>query len=210
MLNIFSKIFHLKDSYHYDFDSAKRVCRILIIDDDPQALPFRELKRSGYNIEQVEAVDVDVMRMCEEGTYDVILLDYTGVAPESMTPNDGFGVFDRIRSANPTQYVIAISAKTYDISKTAYFKNANNWLKKPTDLVTAKQMIDQAINHCFDREILFREIEKALRNNGISKKEIEKTIEYLRGHKNDNIGELLGMVKNTTKLSRALSYHSGS
>lgn len=201
MFEILKNMLRSDESYHYDFANAKRVCRILVIDDDPQALPMQELRRSGYNIEQVEAVDVDVMRMCEDGTYDVILLDYTGVAPRNITPDDGFGVFDRIRAANATQYIIAISAKTYDIAKTEYFKNANDWLKKPTDLVTTKNMIDKAINHCFDREIIFREIEKTLRENGVAKKQIDRTIKALKKNQSTDADKLLELVTNTSRLA---------
>lgn len=200
MFKVLTNLFQSDESYHYDFSDAKRVCRILVIDDDAQALPLNELKRSGYNIEQVEAVDVDTLRMCEEGTYDVILLDYTGVAPKSITPSDGFGVFDRIRAANPTQYIIAISAKTYDIAKTAYFKNANDWLKKPTDLVTTQQMIDKAVNHCFDRDIIFHQIEDFLRNDGVHKKEINRIIRILKNTKSNDLEKLLDIIKRAGRL----------
>lgn len=200
---MFSKLkdyWNPSEPHQYDFSRAKRVCRIFIIDDDPQALPVQELQSAGYNVQQVETVDADVMRMCEEASYDVILLDYTGVAPKNITPDDGFGVFERIRSANPAQYIIAISAMTYDIAKTEYFKNANDWLKKPTDLVTTKQLIDKAIHHCFDRAIIFREIETILRDSGVAGKQIGKTIENLKRTRGADLESIQDRVKSTSHL----------
>lgn len=180
MLDFLKWIVQPEQEYHFDFESAKKVCRILVIDDDPQALPMDELVKSGYNISQEEEVDVHLMARCEDEHYDVILLDYIGVAPESITPDDGFGVFDRIRSANSSQYIIAISGQTFDISRTEYFKNANDWLKKPTDLIKTKEKLDKSIRRCFNRNMLLDDIRSILRNEGVSDSDVEKVLRYLR------------------------------
>ena len=74
----------------FDFERSKRSCRIVVIDDDKLAVPIEQLVSDGYNVAQVLEVDASVMRLCEQGTYDLILLDYNGVAPPEITPDDGF------------------------------------------------------------------------------------------------------------------------
>jgi DNA-binding response OmpR family regulator len=181
--------------YRFDFASAKRTCRILLIDDDSTALPLAEVKRDEYNIEQYKNVDPDLLRQCENGVFDVIILDYNGVAPASITPDDGFGVFDRIRGARPEQYIISVSAQTYDISKTAYFKNANDWLKKPTDLTTTKNKLDAAIRYLFDKSAVLERLRAQMLSDGFKQKSIDRVVNHLNSKTYTDLEQLSELVK---------------
>jgi CheY-like chemotaxis protein len=164
----------------FDFDRSKRSCRIVVIDDDNLAIPVDQLLNDGYNIAQLLEVDANAMRLCEQCTYDIILLDYNGVAPPEITPDDGFGVFQRIRQRNPDQYIIAISGKAFDIAKTAYLKEANDWLKKPVSLADTKAKLDKAITACFDKEHVLNEIRLRALAQGLDAKTAEKLVTKLK------------------------------
>lgn len=201
MFRILNRLFSQSAPYVFEFPKAKRNCRILLIDDDPDALPIDDLKSDEYNIEQRKKVDAGLLRNCESAVYDLIVLDYNGVAPASICPDDGFGVFERIRKSNPDQYIISISAQTYDISKTEYFKKANAYLKKPTDLVTTKKALDEGIEQLFHREFIFDRISNALTANGIPKKRAERLIQSLRSEDIKSYSQVESIAQNILKTS---------
>lgn len=188
-------------AYRFDFAQAKRRCRVLLIDDDPNALPLTDITSDDYNISQRTAVDPDLLRQCESGVYDIIILDYNGIAPAAITPEDGFGIFDRIRKANPEQYIIAVSAQTYDISRTAYFKNANDWLKKPTELATTKDKIDTGIRFLFDKNSVLERLRTQMLSDGFRQKSIERVMQRLAEKNYADLDEMNEMIKRVAKVS---------
>lgn len=165
-----------KSEYRFDLSAAKRMARIILIDDDSTALPITDLQRDGYAVHQQHAVDAPLLSRCESSAFDIIILDYNGIAPASISETDGFGVFDRIRKANPDQYIISVSAKTYDISKTAYFKDANDWLRKPTDLSSTKNALDKGIAYLFDRTALLQRLHLQALQEGATVKQADKLV----------------------------------
>ena len=186
--------------YRFDFNGAKQRCRILLIDDDPIALPVKEITKDGYSIVQHLAVDANLLKQCESGIFDIIVLDYNGIAPASITPNDGFGIFDRIRNANPEQYIISVSGQTYDISKTPYFKQANDWLKKPTDLAATKDALDTGIRFLFDKTEILNRLRSQLQAEGTPPRAIEKTLNHVMSKSFTDIDDVVGHVKKIGKL----------
>jgi len=191
-----------KEEYNFDFTTAKRNCRVLVIDDDKQAVPIEELRKSGYFIEQITEVDAGSMHRCEGGEFDIILLDYKGVAPQNISPDDGFGVFERLRSANPLQYVVAISGQTYDISKTEYLSKANDWLKKPIDLVRAKEKLDRGIRERFDKNNVFRELRSALVRGGYPADKIDSVLTAVNGRKFESLDRLIEFMEKGLKVAK--------
>ena len=191
--------------YRFDFNEAKRRCRIVLIDDDPTALPLDEVVKDQYGIVQYKIVDAELLQRCESGAYDIVILDYNGIAPVSITPHDGFGIFDRIRRANPEQYIIAISAQTYDISKTAYFSEANDWLKKPTDLATTKNKIDAGIRYLFDKTAVIQRLKVAMAQEGFKQRSTAKVLNRLASANYANVDEINELIKNITKVTELSS-----
>ncbi len=176
------------------FKSAKLKCRILLIDDDNDALPISDLQADEYAITQIYSVSPVDLRECEQGKYDVIVLDYNGVAPLTLCPDDGFGVFSRIRAANPQQYIIAISAQKYDISQTAYLKEANDYIKKPSNLAETKNSLDEAIKHNFNPNIVYQRIEKTLIDYGVDYKQARKVVDKLKKVRSSDSGEYMKII----------------
>ena len=59
---MFSTIFGLlrgAPPYRFDFAEARRRCRILLIDDDPNALPLEDIKKDDYSISQERIVSYE-------------------------------------------------------------------------------------------------------------------------------------------------------
>jgi CheY-like chemotaxis protein len=189
--------------YRFDYVTAKRRCRILLIDDDPSALPLEDVARDEYNISQQKAVDPDLLRQCESGVFDIIILDYNGIAPVSITPDDGFGVFDRIRNSNPQQYIIAVSGQTYDISKTAYLKDANDWLRKPTDLATTKDKLDSGIRFLFDKTAVLQRLKQQLLKEGVNQKSVDRLINEVLNRSSLDLEEITELLQKITKVVKA-------
>lgn len=116
--------------------------KILVIDDDSNALPLTLLRNEGYSVEHWD--HVRDLRRLEEGDYDIIFLDIHGVAP-NLGSEDGIGVLEAIKRTNPNQIVVAFSGQTFDLSKMDFWKHADDGLKKPVDFLTAKQTIDRML-----------------------------------------------------------------
>lgn len=205
MLAFLKKLFTSRPEYRFDFAAAKRSARIILIDDDKSALPMDDLTRDNYAIRQEVLVTPELLSECETGKFDIILLDYNGIAPASLTKDDGFGVFDRIRAANPDQYIVSISAQTYDISRTAYFKEANGWLRKPTDLAETKNVIDCGIRYIFDKSQVFDRLKRQALAEGVSPKDVEKLINEFTKNDITDLNEALTLVKKLCRISQVSS-----
>ncbi|WP_417793320.1 hypothetical protein [Terasakiella pusilla] len=201
MISNIISMFQPAQVYKFDFSEAKRRCRILLIDDDENALPIKDLLDDGYNISQIQTVDSNNLKNCEEGTYDMIILDYNGVAPKSITPDDGFGIFTRIRSANPSQYIIAISGEAYQISKTEYFEKANDWINKPAPLTPTKEKIDKGIKLLFDLSTVLQGLKEILIKDGIPHKSADKIINHFLTKRVTNLEEAVDFTRRTAKVA---------
>jgi CheY-like chemotaxis protein len=200
MLATIIRLFRRAPPYRFDFAEARRRCRILLIDDDPNALPLEDIKKGDYNISQERLVSPELLRQCEGGVFDIIILDYNGIAPEAVTPDDGFGVFARIKGANPNQYIISISGQTYDISKTEYFQRANDWLRKPTDLATTQDKLDAGIRTVFDKSEALARLRRQLLDDGISARAVDKIISKIENSEFRELDQIANLVKNTSKV----------
>jgi CheY-like chemotaxis protein len=191
------RFLRMQNEYRFDFDEAKRKTRILLIDDDASALPISHLQASDYAIRQEKKVTVELLQACERGDFDIILLDYNGIAPPAICPDDGFGVFDRIRHSNPDQYIIAISGQTYDIARTEYFAKANDWLKKPTDLSSTKTKIDKGIAEIFDKSKILARVRSQAIVDGATSAQADKLARELGARELKDLESAIDFTKKT-------------
>lgn len=116
----------------------KRV-KIIVIDDDKNAFPVKALQTEGYMVEYWK--EVQSLDKLENGEFDIIVLDIGGVA-QHLSEEDGLGVLKQIKRRNPAQVVVALSGQTFDIGKSAFFKQADDVLTKPVDVIRCRQVID--------------------------------------------------------------------
>jgi len=152
---------------------ARKHSRILLVDDDPEALPLSLLKDEGYNITQWEELDADKIRRVEQGEFDVVILDIVGVAPKNVSATDGFGVLEHIKRVNPEQVVIAFSGETFDIKQAGFFEQADDRLLKPVDLVTVARMLDDVLQQYYNLNHYWKAIHAILHDQGVPQSKIE-------------------------------------
>lgn len=120
----------------------RKITRILVIDDDPHSFPIQTLKDEGYNVDYWSSVE-NLLRL-ESGEFDIIILDIGGVATH-LSSQDGLAVLEQLKRTNPAQIIVAFSGQTFDLSKTSFWKLADETLPKPVDVIKCKQVIDNLL-----------------------------------------------------------------
>ena len=145
--------------------------RILVIDDDPHSFPFDTLRREGYAIDHWPKVEN--LQTLEEGQYDIIFLDIQGVAQE-YSREDGLGVLEHLKQANPSQIVVAFSAHSFDLSKNRFWRLADDSLSKPVEAAKCKRLIDNLIESKCTPAHYWQACVELLRRQGVDQRNIER------------------------------------
>jgi DNA-binding response OmpR family regulator len=161
----------LKDlNIQLSFDEIRKRARILVIDDDEQAFPYKLLQKEGYNVEYWPKIDR--LRDLESGEYDIIVLDIYGIASKEVSSNEGLGVLEHIKKVNPAQLVIAYSGQKYDLSQASFWKLADDYLGKPSSLIDCKEKIDELLKKYFTPMHYWDAISNFLTAKGVAPKNI--------------------------------------
>ncbi len=167
----FGKKMTVKDLPVPSFADLKKRTKILVIDDDEHSFPFDILRREGYSIEHWPKVES--LAALEEGHYDIIILDIQGVARE-LSLDDGLGVLELVKKANPGQIVVAFSSHSYDLSKNRFWRLADDSLCKPVDVSTCKRLIDSLIETKRTPQHYWKALGALLNSQGLSIKQVAK------------------------------------
>jgi DNA-binding response OmpR family regulator len=123
----------------------KRKTKIVVIDDEEESFPYKLLQDDGYTIEWWEKVDAQKLNRLENGDFDIIILDIMGVADRELSNTDGIGVLKRIKNVNKHQIIVAFSGQSYDLSKTEFWRLADDALSKPVTFIQCKEILDSLI-----------------------------------------------------------------
>jgi DNA-binding response OmpR family regulator len=179
--------------------SLRKLARILVIDDDPNSFPFKPLQSEGYNIEWWGQVD-NIGRL-EAGEFDIIILDIVGVASQ-WSSQDGLGVLEHLKNRSPAQIIVAFSGHTFDLSKTRFWKLADETLPKPVDALKCMQVIDNILETTFTAKHYWDGISELLRANGVPQRRIDSLEDNLAraiddGAKVDYASRFRGLLKTT-------------
>jgi len=198
------------DSLPFNVPSSelKRKTKIVVIDDEEDSFPYRLLQNDGYTIEWWEKVDSAKLQRLENGDFDIIILDIMGVADRELSSTDGIGVLKRIKSVNKHQVVVAFSGQSYDLSKTEFWKLADDALSKPVTLIQCKELLDNLIANKININNYWNAIRDLLVVNGIPQKSINQIetelVNVLEGEKSYNeqefINNFLGGIQNTAAI----------
>lgn len=153
-------------------DEVRRRATILVIDDDATAFPVELLRAEGYNIQHWDTLKN--LRNLEEGQFAIIVLDIYGITPEGLSQNDGIGVLEHLKKVNPAQIVIAYSGKKFDLRHERFWRIADDYLGKPTDLLVAKAKIDALLREKYTAEYYWNTLVSYLRSQGLTSRQLEK------------------------------------
>ncbi len=185
----------------------KRV-KIVVIDDEEESFPYKLLQDDGYTIEWWERVDSHKLQRLENGDFDIIILDIQGVADHKLSSSDGIDVLKRIKSVNKHQIVVAFSGHSYDLSKTAFWRLADDALNKPVTVIKCKELLDRLIQEKITLSNYWNAIVELMRANGVSERtsrRIEKEIVAgLTGQKKVDLEGLRNRVFGSLQNSAAI------
>ncbi len=191
-------------TFNMPLEDIKRIAKILIIDDDEQAFPYKLLQKEGYNVHYWDRVDN--LKELENGIYDLIILDIYGVASKDMSINDGLGILEHIKKNNPSQLVIAYSGQKFDLSHSAFWQIADDYLGKPSSLITCKEKIDLLLTQKFKPSYYWKIIVDILKKEGISEIRISKfeeiVVDYSKKQKKIDL--------DTISKSLSIAHHSAA
>ena len=115
--------------------------RILIVDDQP--FVYAELfRRDGYNVEHW--LDVHRLNDLTQAVYDIVVLDISDIGM-AISADGGLGVLRHIKDRNPTQIVVAYSAKAWELKYKGLFDRADAAIDKSVDYVDMKAKLDELL-----------------------------------------------------------------
>lgn len=157
-----------------NLEEIRKRIKVVVIDDDEASFPFYLLQQSGYTIEWWGKVDDRGLERLERGQFDIIILDLNDIAQPDISSTDGIGILERIKEVNPSQIIVAFSGQEYDIEKTHFFQMADDTLKKPVDIVKAKNLIDRIIDQKINITYFWSAINSYLIKERIDQKKILK------------------------------------
>ncbi len=152
------------------FIEIRKRARILVIDDDEDAFPYGLLQKEGYNVQYWPKIEA--LRDLENGEFDIIVLDIYGVASSEMSTNDGLGILEHLKKHNPAQLVIAYSGQKYDLSQAKFWSLADDYLGKPSSLISCKEKIDALLKEKFTPQHYWSTAVKLMQEAGVNKKQL--------------------------------------
>jgi hypothetical protein len=83
-------------------------------------------------------------------------------------------VLEHLKKYNPSQIIIAYSGRTFDLSKTQFWKLADDTLSKPSDFITCKEVIDRLLLDKFNVSHYWSALKNIIITNGASNRDIGK------------------------------------
>ena len=161
-----------KDAPNLPFKVLLRRTRIVVIDDKVSEFPFKPLTNEGYSI--VHWSDVETLRTLEDGMFDIIILDINGVGRKLDSDNEGAGILRHLKDFNPSQIVIAYSGESHDPSRIQFFQQADQFVPKPTNAITWKEILDDLIKTKVNVNHYWNEARRILLTEGLTEPQIEK------------------------------------
>jgi DNA-binding NtrC family response regulator len=153
------------------FAEVKRRTKVLVIDDDAESFPFELMRREGYSVEHWPRVES--ITPLQDGQYDIIILDIQGVATH-ISKDDGLGILELIKDANPSQIVVAFSSHSFDLGKNRFWRLADDSLCKPVDLAMCKRLVDSLIETKRTPQHYWESVVAILERQGVSKKQLAR------------------------------------
>ncbi|WP_129775585.1 response regulator [Peristeroidobacter soli] len=131
----------------WDSSTVKDVGEVAIVDDNIADFPVEELRRDGYHVKSYKSVRLsDIHHLAE---YDVVFLDMHGVVKDDIE-NGGLKLIARLREENPRQQICAVSSRSFDPTATTFFKQANDYKKKPLRANECRDVIDLSLREKLD------------------------------------------------------------
>lgn len=141
-----------KDFEHrWSPSKAKAWVRIAIVDDQPSDFPTAELKADGYQVQVYK--QVTLATTAQLATYDIVFLDMKGIVKDDPELG-GLKLIAELRRTNPSQKICAVSSKTFDPTATEFFRQANDYKKKPLTAHECRSVIEVYLSEIYPSQAI--------------------------------------------------------
>lgn len=125
---------------------AKSWARIAIVDDQPHDFPTAELKSDGYQVQVYRHAALSTN--AQLAGYDIVFLDMKGIVKDDPELG-GLKLIAELRKTNPKQKICAVSSKTFDPTATEFFRQADDYKKKPLTAQECRSVIDVFLSELY-------------------------------------------------------------
>ena len=148
-----------------DFDQrwspsrAKSWARIAIVDDQPNDFPTAELRADGYQVQIYK--QASLATTAQLASYDIVFLDMKGIVKDDPELG-GLKLIAELRRTNPIQKICAVSSKTFDPTATEFFRQANDYKRKPLTAQECRSVIETFLTELFPSQVLTTAASSAL------------------------------------------------
>lgn len=130
---------------------AKSWSRVAIVDDQPNDFPTAELKSNGYQVQVYKQASLSTT--AQLAAFDIVFLDMKGIVKDDPEFG-GLKLIAELRRTNPLQKICAVSSKTFDPTATEFFRQANDYKKKPLTAQECRSVIETFLTELFPAESL--------------------------------------------------------
>jgi hypothetical protein len=114
--------------------------RIALLDDETPEL-LQDLQAPGFSIDHLKSTSDPRFVNIENGLYHLLLLDYAGIG-RNYGSDEGIDVLRHLRRVNPALIVLAFSGRTFDASKSDFFRLCHAVLKKDAGIRETLETIE--------------------------------------------------------------------
>lgn len=191
---------------------AKSWARIAIVDDQPNDFPIADLRSDGYQIQVYKQANLTTTGQL--ANYDIVFLDMKGIVKDDPEMG-GLKLIAELRRVNPRQKICAVSSKTFDPTATDFFRQANDYRKKPLTAHECRAVIDTFLMELFPADRLRTEgrrpIDRLNRNVRIAA--VAEVSKFIRAESTEaklldrlqQLGLSLSEAHDTMNLARAVA-----
>lgn len=171
---MFFKKYTFDDIPSVNLNDLKKKIKMVVIDDDPNSFPLSEVQDFGFTIEYWDKIDTGKLKRLENKDFDVIILDIQGVVDPSLGKLNGLDILKTIKSKNKEQVIVAFSGSRYDVSKGEFWKMADAFLKKPIDVFSIKEELEELLETHFTNNKLIKNLKEIFNESTKSQSDYEK------------------------------------
>jgi DNA-binding response OmpR family regulator len=115
--------------------------RIAILDDESPEM-LEDLRKQGLSVDHIPSTEHPNFHRLETAFYDVLLLDYGGIG--ARFGDEGIDVLRHLKRVNPSLRIVAFSARTFDASKSDFFRLCDDVVRKDSGI---RELLEEIEEH---------------------------------------------------------------
>jgi len=129
----------------------------------------------GLAVTHLKSVADIQFQALADGFYDLLLLDYGGIGAR-FGPDQGLDVLRYLKPVNPSLYILAFTARTFDASKADFFRLCDGVVKKDTGIRETLEQIEIHLAEVLTPAFQMQALGKALGLTSDQQEKLEKVV----------------------------------